>query len=186
MIPQIYDDFFPADIHAGIHELMRRQTWQFGWKSNPKTDSYKYFHAHFAGFRKIEDAAVYDCTQELEETHRFLYVMWKTIKHRLAIVEPVVRCYANATPFGSEGQVHTDSRKTSSRTFIYYPSLHWHVNWAGETVFTNAEQSDIVASVYPKPNRLISFPGYVPHIARAVSRTCPDLRVVLVWKSEEL
>jgi SM-20-related protein len=67
---------------------------------------------------------------------------------------------------------------------VYYPHGVWWPNWAGETVVFNADKSDIIAAVYPKPNRMVVFPGCLPHVARGVSRTCPELRIVLVFKTE--
>jgi SM-20-related protein len=54
----------------------------------------------------------------------------------------------------------------------------------GETVFFNQEETDIIASIYPKPNRLVMFQGTIPHTARGVSRICPVLRITLMFKTE--
>ena len=62
-------------------------------------------------------------------------------------------------PFGSEGTIHTDSDSPESYTAIYYPNRTWLPDWAGETVLFNKTQDDIVASIYPKPNRLLIFRG---------------------------
>ena len=48
----------------------------------------------------------------------------------------------------------------------------------------NQEETDILASIYPKPNRLLIFSGIVPHVARGVSRICPVLRITLMFKTE--
>jgi SM-20-related protein len=50
-------------------------------------------------------------------------------------------------------------------------------------VFFTQDGSDILASIYPKPNRLIVFPGAIPHVARGISRTCPKLRITLMFKT---
>jgi len=96
----------------------------------------------------------------------------------------LTRCYANGAPHGSEGSIHTDSVSDQSRTVIYYPHTKWHPNWGGETLFFNKEQTDVVACVYPRPNRLLVFSGTIPHVARSVSRVCPVLRVTLMFKTE--
>ena len=96
----------------------------------------------------------------------------------------LMRCYANAHAYGGDGTLHTDSTDPDSRTAVYYPHGVWWPNWAGETVVFNADKSDIIAAVYPKPNRMVVFPGCLPHVARGVSRTCPELRIVLVFKTE--
>ena len=85
------------------------------------------------------------------------------------------------------------------RSLVYWPGrdpLAFYTNLArtygdvasyrmgGETVFFNREKTDIIACVYPKPNRLVIFRGNFPHVARGVSRTCPALRIALMFKTE--
>ncbi|MGH7016591.1 MAG: hypothetical protein ACRED8_05840, partial [Caulobacteraceae bacterium] len=95
----------------------------------------------------------------------------------------LTRCYANGYPSGAEGGVHLDSNLPTHFTAIYYPHLAWNPNWAGETLFFDAEGADVIAAVYPRPNRLAVFPGVIPHVARAVSRACPELRITLMFKT---
>jgi SM-20-related protein len=64
-------------------------------------------------------------------------------------------------------------------TVIYYPHLAWRPDGAGETVFFDASESEIVAAVYPRPNRLVVFPCVIPHVVRGVSRSCPELRITM-------
>jgi SM-20-related protein len=51
-------------------------------------------------------------------------------------------------------------------------------------VFFNREQTDIVASIYPRPGRLVVFRGMTAHVVRGVSRTCSALRITLMFKTE--
>ena len=95
----------------------------------------------------------------------------------------LIRCYANGTTYGSDGTIHIDSKSDRGFTSVYYSHPAWYPRWAGETVIFNDDKSDIVASVYPKPNRLVVFAGNAPHVARGVSRTCPVLRVTLMFKT---
>jgi SM-20-related protein len=48
----------------------------------------------------------------------------------------------------------------------------------------NPEKTDIIAAVYPQPNRLAVFRGSLPHVARGVARICPVLRITLMFKVE--
>ena len=61
--------------------------------------------------------------------------------------------------------------------------MSWHPNYAGETVFFNDEGTDIIGTVYPRPNRMVLFSGSIPHVARGVSRVCPELRITLMFKT---
>jgi SM-20-related protein len=96
----------------------------------------------------------------------------------------LVRCYANGQTYGSDGNLHTDTTLANSYTSVYYPHEAWFPDWGGETVFFNAAKDDIIACVYPKPNRIVIFDGTVPHVARGVSRVCPVLRVTLMFKTD--
>ena len=93
------------------------------------------------------------------------------------------RCYANGMPAGVEGALHLDSNVDTHLTTIYYPHLNWHPNFGGETVFFDRAGADIIASVYPRPNRIVMFSGTIPHVARPISRQGPDLRITLMFKT---
>ena len=109
--------------------------------------------------------------------------MWATLSSTILSGHKLTRCYANGYPSGCEGGLHQDSMIATHFTCIYYPHAEWHPNFAGETVFFTQDGSDILASIYPKPNRLIVFPGAIPHVARGISRTCPKLRITLMFKT---
>jgi SM-20-related protein len=49
-------------------------------------------------------------------------------------------------------------------------------------LFFNELGDDVLCAVYPKPNRLVSFPGEIPHVARGISHMCPLLRITLMFK----
>ena len=127
----------------------------------------------------------YDCARELQEKAAVLYNFWRMLEATVLKGHTLLRCYANGQPFGAEGTTHTDSVSPRSYTSIYYPHDKWHSDWGGETVFFDHDRSDIIASVYPKPGRLVVFRGTTPHAARGVSRTCPVLRITLMFKTEE-
>jgi len=173
-----------------IYGFLNRPGWQFGWKSVPGDDQYSFWHKHFAGHLIVDhmikegQQQPYDCDQELKEKAPIIHQLWRTLKQRELKGHVLVRCYANGQPYGCEGTIHTDSISHSSYTSVYYPHDKWQPNWGGETVFFNPERNDIVASIYPRPNRLVIFPGVIQHVARGVSRTCPALRITLMFKTE--
>src|SRR5258708_39850337 len=81
---------------------------------------------------------------------------------------------------------HRLSLSANSRTIIFYPHSAWHPNWGGETLFFNKDQTDVVAAVYPRPNRLLVFSGTIPHVARGLSRVSPALRIPLMLQAERV
>jgi SM-20-related protein len=179
-----YDDVLSPERRSEINSFLHEPGWKFGWKSNSKNDTFSFWHKHFAGARESGDAHQYECAAELEQNAPVIYGAWVYIAHRhFSNGERLVRCYANAHTYGSDGTLHTDSHAPDSCTAIYYPHDRWSPNWGGETVFFDAGNRDIVACAYPRPNRLVIFSGTIPHAARGVTRTCPVLRVTLMFKT---
>jgi SM-20-related protein len=188
-----FDEVLTARDQARVHAFLHSPGREFGWKSQSKKDIYSFWHKHFAGFRKSDSYNVAggewpppDCAQELKQRAHLIYEFWLLLQRTLLDGHRLVRCYANGLPFGSEGSIHTDSDSPHSYTCVYYPHGVWHPNWGGETVLFTRDQTDIIASIFPKPNRLLFFRGDTPHAARAVSRSCPELRITLMFKTEKL
>jgi SM-20-related protein len=184
------DNFLNDEHRRQVYGFLCCSGWQFGWKSVPGQDQYSFWHKHFAG-HQLPDHIIdrgeeqpYDCAGELRQKFVVLHNFWRMLEATVLKGHTLLRCYANGQPYGAEGTIHTDSVSASSYTSIYYPHDKWHPNWGGETVFFDREQADIIASVYPRPGRLVVFRGTTPHVVRGVSRTCPALRITLMFKTE--
>lgn len=187
-MPQ-FDNVLHEDKRKLINAYLHLPGWEWGWKSRPNVDAFAFWHKHFAGALKPdhpghEREEPYDCAAELKAKVPLLYGMWEYLAGTILKGHRIVRCYANAYPYGTDGTLHTDSAAANSYTSVYYPHERWSPNWGGETVFFNKEETEIIGACYPTPNRLLVFPGTVPHVARGVSRMCPELRITLMFKSE--
>jgi len=191
----VFDDFLPDARREELYEYLNQPTWEWGWRSSvPKSktdpgDTFRFWHKHFAGKRrsdasgKLEDRGE-DCAEELKAHAPLIWCFWEDVSTLLLKGHTLVRCYANGLQYGSDGTVHVDSIVHTSYTSVYYPHKAWEPNWGGETVFFNSSRNDIIATSYPKPGRLVCFPGTIPHAARGLSRTCPVLRITLMFKTE--
>lgn len=93
----------------------------------------------------------------------------------------LLRCYMNGHVFGLEGYPHTDSIRPCDKTLVVYMNKTWRREWGGETMIYG-EGSSILHAELPKENSAIEFPGCAWHVARGVTRICPELRVTLVFK----
>jgi SM-20-related protein len=192
MMPEGYfirNDVLPDEHRATVNNFLHVGSgdagWKFGWRSSyNKADSFMFWHRHFGGYRHSGgDANPYDCEPELEP-FPIILAFWRYLASDLLRGHRLIRCYANGATYGSDGTLHTDSKVPGTYTCVYYPHSGWHPDWGGETVFFNQEKTDIIASVYPRPNRMLVFDGTIPHVARGVSRTCPVLRVTLMFKTD--
>jgi SM-20-related protein len=179
---KITDNVLNENARRQIYDFLLSPGWRWGWKSDTKRDVYSFWHKHFAGWKKFEEeeSAPLDCAHELGGV---LLQFWKLLNEHALPGYTLSRCYANAFQYGTDGTLHTDSLLPDTVTAIYYPHEKWYPNWGGETMFFNESKTDVLGCVYPKPNRLVVFDGRIPHVARGVARTCPVLRITLMFKA---
>jgi len=187
----IADDVLKPEEQKRIYLFLMQADWSYGWRSRKDVSAQAFWHRHFAG--SIDDAdeqiraqeGIVDCADELANTAPILCGFWKYLQRKTFQNHALSRCYANALPYGTDGGTHIDSLVPGDWTAVYYPHETWHPDWGGETIIFNRDCTDILAAVYPKPNRLFMFPGFVHHVARGVSRSCPRMRVTLMFKTRK-
>ena len=182
----IYDAFLSPEDQRDVLGFLSGPGWAFGAYSDTAPGASRYWYKHFAGIVRdgAEKSDPLEFERQLNENAPLVAKVWRKLRGGVLSGHALSRCYANGYPSGSEGGVHMDSNIAEHFTTIYYPQISWHPNFAGETVFFNQDGSDIIAAVYPKPNRLVVFPGVIPHVARGVSRACPQLRITLMFKTQ--
>lgn len=179
---QAIDNFLPPAEHAAVWAFLNEGGWSFGAYS--KDDGAKYFYKHLAGFRKSGEE--YEARGRIEAElaqHPLLQAVWERLKAGPLAGHVLGRCYANGMPAGTEGGLHLDSNIPSHMTAIYYPHPAWDPDLAGETLFYNPTRDEVLAAVYPKPNRMVIFPGTIPHVARPISTRARDMRITLMFKT---
>lgn len=185
--PAVWDDVLTADQRRQVSTFLHQDTdvagWQFGWRSKGNLDPFAFWHRHFAGSLDF-DKTIYDCEPELRKLP-LIHDFWRLLAYGPLRGHRLIRCYANGSTYGSDGTVHTDTKLPFTYTTVYYPHESWHPDWGGETVFFTKAKDDIVASIYPRPNRMVTFDGRIQHAARGVSRVCPVLRVTLMFKTDK-
>jgi SM-20-related protein len=183
--PIVADYLFPDKV-LSLFDLVTSQRWIFGWKSDPKSDVNSFFHQHYAGHATPDHygGKSYDCLPELEQNFPLLAETWNAIRASAPLGQRLLRCYANGYPYGCEGTIHTDTKDPNGLTWIVYVNPTWKADWAGETVFFTSDRLACIGVITPHPGRVVRFNGTIPHVARAVSRTCPHMRITLMFKSE--
>jgi SM-20-related protein len=186
--PQIYlfEDALQEPLRGAVADFLKNTSWQFGGSSDAKGTNYPYWYKHFAGIFDQNDlgSEIKDCSDQLSRSAPIIHTAWDYLKARVFRDHVLVRCYANGYPYGSEGTVHRDANDTRHYTAIFYPHSIWDLNWAGETMFFQPTQPpEILATVWPRPNRLVLFQGSIPHVARGITRSCPYLRTTLMFKT---
>jgi SM-20-related protein len=180
-----YDDVLAIEDQRRLLTFLKSPGWAFGAFSESGANPSRYWYKHFAGVVRdgSESLDTHAFERELQTNAPLVAAFWNLLKRRILAGHSLTRCYANGYPAGAEGGVHFDSNIATHYTAIYYPHLLWSPNYAGETVFVEPDGADLLASVYPKPNRLVVFPGTIAHAARPITRACPELRITLMYKT---
>lgn len=180
----ISDDLVSKGLQQKITTLVQGAIWQYGWRSNIRRDRFCYWHASFAGG---DMESQLNCETELQEKSHLspILELWKILEAGPLKDHEPVRVYANSHTYGVEGYVHIDNENIENYfSTIYYAHPTWHKNWSGDTVFFTDNGQDIIRSVYPRPGRIVTFNGKIPHCARAPSRDCVELRISVVIKTK--
>lgn len=182
---KLFDNLLGASEHAAIWNFLNQPGWAYGGYSAEGPDADRYFYKHFAGYRsdgrEARDPASIEA--ELVQSAPILADIWAALKNGPLAGQALSRCYANGMPGGVEGGLHLDSTVTGHLTSIYYAHPAWNPNFGGETLLFNEAGDEIVAAIYPKPNRLAVFEGTIPHVARPMSRRRSELRITLMFKT---
>jgi hypothetical protein len=93
----------------------------------------------------------------------------------------MLRQYANGHTVGQGGEAHHDDHREGSYTLLYYPMREWQPEWAGETVFYNAE-GEIAHRTTPLPRRAVMFDARLLHAGLAPSEAFMGLRQSIAFK----
>jgi SM-20-related protein len=180
----VFDRLIPKSLRMRIETLLRGPIWQYGWKSDSERDAYAYWHVAVSGG---DDRSRTSCEKDLGANHDFSAIgdLWHCLKDGHLKGHEPLRVYANGHTFGSEGYIHVDNADPHNYfTTLYYAHSEWHENWAGELVLYNLKRDATIGVVFPKPGRVVTFHGNLPHVARAPSRACPALRMSVVIKTQ--
>lgn len=179
----VVDDLVEEDLQRQLTALIQSPIWAYGWRSNLQGDRFAYWHSHFAGSTQSRANCLHQLRQE--PLLAPVFHLWQRLQTGVLAGHEPFLVYANAHTYGVEGYVHRDSLDTKNYfSTVYYAHPTWDKNWGGDTVFYNDTEDDIIRAVFPRPGRTVSFPGAMPHCARAPSRDCSQLRVSIVFKTQ--
>ena len=181
----VFDNLLAPAEHAAVWAFLSQPGWAYGGYSADSADADRYFYKHFAGYVKDggEARSASAIEDELVLGAPLLAQMWNALRAGPLKGQALSRCYANAMPGGVEGGLHLDSNVETHLTSIYYPHPVWNPAFAGETLLFNPTGDEVIAAIYPRPNRLAIFAGTIPHVARPMSRRRTDLRITLMFKT---
>lgn len=154
-------DFLSKEDAQKIWDYHQKPNWKFGHSSNKDADEVRFWQ------------------MELSSDEYFSEYLFEKILSRVEGDFRLERVYANGHLFGTSGSPHHDSFKSFDRTALFYANPVWKPEWGGKTAFS---LNGVLHYVTPEPNKLIVFPGLIPHWAEDTSRAFTGLRVTVAWK----
>lgn len=172
-----------------INEKYAESGMTYGWKSVVSDDKdYGHWNNMLLNANKhyLFDQAKLPF---MEQKYPEVYALWNTIQPIIGR-RKLLRVYINGYTYGTDAYYHMDDTWVNQKygnnalteTAIVYLNDEWEADWGGETSILD-DNGDIEKSVLPKKNRVLIFNANKLHSARPLSRSCPALRKVLVFKT---
>jgi len=163
----------PEPLLTEITNFIHNANWKYGWNSNGNMG---FSHWNF-NISKTGSENGLDISNHISGPASDV---WKYLQSTYFPNTVLLRCYANAHTYGIEGYPHTDSKRSHDMTIVLYLNKTWKREWAGETVIF--DEDTIQHAEMPKYNSALIFNGNKFHVARGVTRICPEQRLTLMFK----
>jgi SM-20-related protein len=192
----IYDDLIPKDIQRSLAETVQRELWQYAWKTSPD-DRYPVWGRSVTNPMKGNQNAE---QKLLNDGHQIdSAAIWKLFTESFLKGHSLLRAFVIGFHHGCEGYAHGDNTDPEDsgqmpgglnlgnyRSTIIFAFDEWEAKWGGEMVIYNRDMTDILCAVEPKPFRVLSFPGLLPHKPNGPTREAPQFLPLLSYRSKQI
>lgn len=126
-----------------------------------------------------------DSTKGVKPKEKILNVILKKIQEHYKCEYLPHNLYLNYYRFGDEIRVHQDrNTNKKNKTFIFYCTKQWDLNWHGNTLFYSQDSSTIIGGSVPYPNTGVCFDSDILHTSDPISKNCLEKRIILVYQLE--
>lgn len=183
----IIKDFLEEENYDLLTNRLSNSFYRSESKSSPNSDPHGHWVLNLVSNVDSSKDNVSDVLSFIK--HDDIKNTWTYIQNKYNLNDKIlIRCYANAYTYGTEGYAHTDSSRDNEWTIILYIlNDDWKINWAGETSFFYndnlvSSKNEIIKSILPEKNKAVIFPSKICHVARSVSRICYLVRRTLMFK----
>lgn len=169
-----------------LADCLRHSYWRLDWPVTSTPFSRPCWHFFIAGTNRN---ACESCEDELSnhEQWSFLAEIWKNLKEIHLDNSKLVGVYANGQTHGQDSPIHRDNTAgLPGHTAVLFCNEIWATSWGGELVLFNDDKNDVIASILPKPGRVVIFNGHTPHRARSPSIDCDQLRTTIAFKTIDM
>ncbi len=193
---QIYDDIIPLDLQKRLAATVKAQVWSYEWKT-AATDMYPVWGRSVVNMqraeRNAEEALMNSKTQDAPGQ------IWMQFQESFLRGHSLMRAFVIGFHHGCEGYGHMDNvdpedqgAVTNGLTLANYRSTiifafnEWETKWGGEMLIFNREGTDLIMAVEPKPFRVLSFPGLLPHKPNGPVRESDQFLPLLSYRSKQI
>ena len=161
MTPEIYyiDNFLPLDFIDNLNHKLMMSSWT---KHNSSIENNNFFWA----------------TNITEDVYKGEIDYFEKVFNDVNII----RIYANGQSSTQHGQFHADDGEI---TYLIGMSKNWNIDSGGGTEFIINEGECVTTTIYPKYNRLISFPANIEHRALPNIKL-EEFRITLALKTTNI
>lgn len=121
-----------------------------------------------------------ECNEDDESLCRALYDGFAVVCD-LPPYETLGNVYTNMLRTMDRPTAHIDNIDPKNRTVMFYTNDEWYRDWGGETIFYDFNDN-IIKAVQPRPGRVVSFDGRIPHSARPPVTSAYTPRYITVMK----
>jgi SM-20-related protein len=192
----IYDDLIPKDIQQNLAATVKKELWGYNWQTAPEDMYYVWGRSVTAPLRGKRNAE----QSLLKDGHQIdSAAIWKLFTQSFLMGHSLMRAFVIGFHHGCEGYAHGDNTDPEDngqmggglnlanyRSTIIFASDEWDSTWGGEMVIYNRDMTDIVCAVEPKPFRVLSFPGLLPHKPNGPTREMDKFLPLLSFRSKQI
>tara|TARA_R110000868_G_scaffold120202_5_gene319034 strand:+ start:3738 stop:4739 length:1002 start_codon:yes stop_codon:yes gene_type:complete len=174
----VHEDLLDEALMDEVEAYFNNASWKYGWLSSTRAGERINSHWHHA---LTEPDSVQNGLDIATKLPPLFKSVWEEVSRELFPDHALLRMYANAHTYGTEGYPHRDTVRSGLSTLVIYLNRRWDASWGGETVAFLPEEG--LASSPVKFNYGFLLDSKMRHVARGVSRECPELRKTLVIKA---
>jgi hypothetical protein len=177
---QYWDSFLTPEEALILYKL-DEYPWEFSGSSNGTAKSVGDYSRIFW----YKDLSTFKDLEVLLKTKMETYLN-KDIKS--------LNLYSNGQAHGQCGTLHADFFQPENITpndgdhfsLVIYIHKNWLPIYGGHIIFTDVEQKNVIASIFPKSNSAVLFNSTVPHAALEPTVYCKEQRVSIAYKFKVL
>lgn len=193
---QVYDNVIPQAVQDKLSATVNSQVWGYDWQT-AITDFYPVWGRSVTNSLRAEKNAEENLMRR--NSSDAASDVWLLFQDTFLRGHSLLRAFVIGFHHGCEGYGHLDNvdpedqgaignglNLTNYRSTIIFAFNEWETKWGGEMLLYNRDGTDVIAAVEPKPFRVLSFPGLLPHKPNGPIRESAQFLPLLSFRSKQI